>query len=216
LVSASRLPGPPTVGVLAIQGAFREHVAALERVGARPREVRTAEHLEGLEGIVIPGGESTTIGLVGSESGLLAALRERLRDGLPAFGTCAGMIMLARRTTGGGQPLIGGMDIVVRRNAYGRQRASFEATVEVPELGPPGFPAIFIRAPWVERAGPGVDVLAELDGRPVAVRQGGLLATAFHPELTDDVRLHGYFSDTLRTRPRRHERSEGESGVGTQ
>jgi 5'-phosphate synthase pdxT subunit len=205
LVSASRLPGPPTVGVLAIQGAFREHVAALERVGARPREVRTAEHLEGLEGIVIPGGESTTIGLVGSESGLLAALRERLRDGLPAFGTCAGMIMLARRTTGGGQPLIGGMDIVVRRNAYGRQRASFEATVEVPELGPPGFPAIFIRAPWVERAGPGVEVLL-----------GGLLATAFHPELTDDVRLHGYFSDTLRTRPRRHERSEGESGVGTQ
>jgi pyridoxal 5'-phosphate synthase pdxT subunit len=189
----------PTVGVLAVQGAFVEHQAALEAVGAEAVQVRRPEELEGLDGLVIPGGESTTFGLVAERSGLLARLRRAVgEERLPVLGTCAGMIMLARATTGGPQPLVGGLDVVVRRNAFGRQVASFEAELPVPALGPEPLTAVFIRAPWVEEAGPGVEVLAEHAGHPVAVRQGRLMATAFHPELTGDRRLHAWFVGTVR------------------
>jgi 5'-phosphate synthase pdxT subunit len=188
----------PAVGVLAVQGAFVEHEAALAAVGADAREVRRADELEGLDGLVIPGGESTAVGLVAERSGLLPALRRAVADGLPAFGTCAGMIMLARATTGGAQPLLGVMDIVVRRNAWGRQVASFEVDLAVPVLGSEPLPAVFIRAPWIERAGPGVEVLAVHRGHPVAAREGNLLVTAFHPELTEDRRLHAAFVEMVR------------------
>ena len=189
----------PTVGVLAVQGAFVEHQAALEAVGAEAVQVRRPDELEGLDGLVVPGGESTTFGLVAERSGLLERLRRAVdEERLPVLGTCAGMIMLARATTGGPQPLVGGLDVVVRRNAFGRQVASFEAELRVPALGPEPLTAVFIRAPWVEEAGPGVEVLAEHAGHPVAVRQGRLMATAFHPELTGDRRVHGWFVETVR------------------
>jgi 5'-phosphate synthase pdxT subunit len=164
--------GRPRVGVLSVQGAFAEHADMLAATGADPVDVRTPAALEGLDASVLPGGGSTTLGLVSEASGLLPALRDALGDGLPALGTCAGMIMLARGTTGGAQPLVGGMDIVVRRNAFGRQRHSFETALEVPALGPQRVEAVFIRAPWIEEAGPGVEVLAEHAGHPVAAREG--------------------------------------------
>jgi 5'-phosphate synthase pdxT subunit len=190
--------GPPLVGVLAVQGAFAEHERAIETAGGAARAVRVPEELEGIDALIVPGGESTTFGLVASRSGLLDAVRERIADGLPALGTCAGLIMLAGATTGGPQPLLGGLDVVVRRNAFGRQVASFETEVAMPALGPEPMPAVFIRAPWVESAGPGVEVLAEVGGHPVAVRQGNLLAVAFHPELTGDTRLHRLLLDMAR------------------
>lgn len=180
----------PRVGVLAVQGAFAEHAAALRAAGADPVEVRSPGDVAGLDALVLPGGESTTLGLVGGESGLLDAVRRSIAGGMPVLGTCAGMIMLARATTAGGQTLIGGMDIVVRRNAYGRQRSSFEAPVAVPEFGDPPVDAVFIRAPWIEEAGPEVRVLAHHAGRAVAARQGHLLVTAFHPELSGEQRFH--------------------------
>ena len=192
--------GRPQVGVLAVQGAFVEHERALRDVGADTAQVRTPEQLDGLDGLVIPGGESTTFGLVAERSGLLTALREAVRSGLPVFGTCAGMIMLAEATTTGPQPLVGGMDIVVRRNAFGRQVASFEADIPVAGLGEAAVPAVFIRAPWIEDAGDGVEVLATYLGRAVAARQGDLLVMAFHPELTDDRRVHRLFVDMVRAR----------------
>jgi 5'-phosphate synthase pdxT subunit len=189
----------PAVGVLAVQGAFTEHEAALADVGAEARQVRTPEQLEGLDGLVIPGGESTTFGLVAERSGLLPALRRTVVERrLPTLGTCAGMIMLARATTGGPQPLVGGMDTVVRRNAFGRQVASFETELDVPALGPEPLVAVFIRAPWVEEAAAEVEVLARVGGHPVAARQEHLLVTAFHPELTDDRRLHARFLEMVR------------------
>lgn len=189
----------PRVGVLAVQGAVSEHEAALADVGARTSRVRSAHELDGLDGLVIPGGESTTFGLVAGESGLLAAVRARLDAGLPAFGTCAGLIMLADGIAGGGpQPLVGGMDIVVRRNAFGRQRASFEADVAVPAVGDPPMRGIFIRAPWIETAGPSVEVLAEHAGHIVAARDRTRIVCAFHPELTGDRRLHRMFVEGLR------------------
>jgi 5'-phosphate synthase pdxT subunit len=188
----------PLVGVLAVQGAFVEHEAVLHAVGAGTRQVRTPEDLEGLDGLVIPGGESTTFGLVAERSGLLPALRASIGVGLPVFGTCAGMIMLARATTSGAQPLVGGMDTVVRRNAFGRQVASFEAEVTMPVVGGEPVTAVFIRAPWIDEAGPGVEILATCAGRPVAARQGNLVVTAFHPELTDDTRVHALFVDMVR------------------
>jgi 5'-phosphate synthase pdxT subunit len=208
--------GRPKVGVLAVQGAFVEHEQALRDVGADTVQVRTPEQLADLDGLVIPGGESTTFGLVAERSGLLPALREAVSDGLPVFGTCAGLIMLAEATTSGPQPLIGGMDIVVRRNAFGRQVASFEAEVPVADLGGPPVPAVFIRAPWIERAGGGVEVLATCRGRAVAARQGRLLVTAFHPELTEDRRLHALFVDMVRARRDRAGRGEGAVRVRAQ
>jgi pyridoxal 5'-phosphate synthase pdxT subunit len=192
--------GRPRVGVLAVQGAFAEHGEALAAAGADPVEVRVPADLQGLDGLVLPGGESTTLGLIAEGSGLLGALRELIDDGLPVLGTCAGMIVLARATTGGAQPLVGGMDIVVRRNAFGRQVASFEAPVDVPALGPEPVDAVFIRAPWIEEAGPGVEVLARHAGRGVAARQGELMVTAFHPELSGEPRFHEWLVGRARAR----------------
>ncbi|MGQ9803322.1 MAG: pyridoxal 5'-phosphate synthase glutaminase subunit PdxT [Anaerolineae bacterium] len=184
------------IGVLALQGAFIEHKNVLNRLGVQPVEVRLPEHLEGLNGLIIPGGESTTMGLLAQKWGLLEPLRAFARSGRPGWGTCAGMILLAKEIVDGvpGQPILGLMDITVRRNAFGRQVDSFEADLEIPVLGDLPFHAVFIRAPVIERVGASVDVLASLDdGTAVAVRQGNLLATAFHPELTPDDRFHRYF-----------------------
>jgi pyridoxal 5'-phosphate synthase pdxT subunit len=206
--------GRPVVGVLAVQGAFVEHEAALEQAGALGRQVRTPEELHGIEGLVIPGGESTTFGLVAERSGLLTALREVVDSGLPVFGTCAGMIMLARATTSGAQPLVGGLDIVVRRNAFGRQVRSFECDLSMPVLGEPPVPAVFIRAPWIEEAGSGVDILASVEGHGVAAECGPVLVTAFHPELTDDVRLHERFVAKVRAWRASSEAVPTERGTG--
>lgn len=184
------------VGILALQGAFIEHAQMLARIGVQPVEVRLPEHLEGLNGLIIPGGESTTIGLLAQKWGLLEPLRAFARSGRPIWGTCAGMILLAKEIVDGvpGQPILGLMDITVRRNAFGRQVDSFEADLPVPVLGNPPFHAVFIRAPVIERVSASADVLASLDdGTAVAVQQGNLLATAFHPELTRDDRFHRYF-----------------------
>jgi pyridoxal 5'-phosphate synthase pdxT subunit len=178
----------PVVGVLAIQGDFEAHARALRSVGAEPRIVRTAEDLEGLDGIVIPGGESTTMTLGIEREGLAEPLRELVRSGRPTLGTCAGLIMLDRDH-------LGLLDVTARRNAFGRQLHSFEAELDLKELGP--LRAVFIRAPWVEDHGDGVEVLAEVDGHPVAVRQGNILAVAFHPELTDDRALHRWLLDRV-------------------
>ena len=201
----------PRVGILAVQGAISEHEEALAAVGAEPRQVRRPEEMDGLSGLVIPGGESTTFGLVAERSGLLAAVRRAVAGGLPTLGTCAGLIMLARATVGGAQPLVGGMDLVVRRNAFGRQRASFEATLAVPAIGEDPVHGVFIRAPWIESAGPGVELLAHHDGHGVAARQGGLLATAFHPELAGERRFHAWLVE--RARERGDEREHREEGA---
>jgi 5'-phosphate synthase pdxT subunit len=184
------------VGVLALQGAFVEHENALRRLGVEVVEVRLPEHMEGLEGLIIPGGESTTIGRLAQKYGLLDPIRALGAAGKSLWGTCAGMILMAKEVADAvpGQPLLELMDIRVRRNAFGRQVNSFETDLEVPALGKPSFHAVFIRAPIVERVGKRVEVLAQLeDGRAVAVQQGNLLATTFHPELADDDRFHRYF-----------------------
>ena len=175
------------IGVLAIQGDFREHAAVLRRLGAEPVEVRKADELDGLDGLVIPGGESTAIMRLARIYGLEEALR---RFDRPVFGTCAGMILLDRDH-------LGLMDVSVRRNAYGRQVASFEADLEVAGHDEP-VRGVFIRAPRVADAGPGVEVLAELDGEPVLLREGRFLVASFHPELTDDARVHDLFLDMVR------------------
>lgn len=183
-----------TIGVLALQGAFREHGQMLGRLGAEVREVRLPAELGGLDGLVIPGGESTTMGRLMTAFDLLGPLRAFAED-RPVLGTCAGLIMLASRIAEGDQPLLGVMDVAVRRNAFGRQVHSFEAPVEVrlPGWGGGAFPGVFIRAPWVDEHGPGVQPIAWYDGRVVGVRQGHLVGLAFHPELTGDPRLHAYF-----------------------
>ena len=184
------------IGVLAVQGNFREHAAMLCRLGAEVAEVRLPEELEGLDGLVIPGGESTAIGRLVRLYGLEDAIRAFAR---PVFGTCAGMILLACEAVDGapGQPLLGEIDLIVRRNGYGRQVWSFEADVGLAGDEQP-FRGVFIRAPRVEEAGPGVEVLAELDGEPVLLREGRILVAAFHPELTDDGRIHELFLDMMR------------------
>ncbi len=191
------------IGVLALQGAFREHVQMLRSLGAEACEVRQRPELQGLDGLIIPGGESTTIGKIAVEYGLIAPIRELIQAGKPVWGTCAGMIVLAK-DVGRKQPLVGVMDVQVKRNAFGRQVDSFETNLDVPALdklangsGPHPFHAIFIRAPLIDQVGPGVEVLARLEeGTIVAARQGQLLATSFHPELTDDTRFHRYFLET--------------------
>ncbi len=190
----------PLVGVLALQGDVREHVRVLTAVGAQVRPVRAPADLDDLDGIVLPGGESTTIGRLLTLFALLEPLRDRLATGLPAYGSCAGMVLLADAVVDGlpGQPLLGGLDVTVRRNAFGSQVDSFEAELAVDGLRDPVH-GVFIRAPWVERAGPAVEVLARVDGHPVAVRQGLLLATSFHPELTGDPRVHALFVELVRT-----------------
>ena len=182
----------PVIGVLALQGDVREHLRALEEAGATARPVRRLPEIEACDGLVIPGGESTTLWRLATAFELMDPLRKLVACGLPAFGSCAGMIMLADRLVDGveGQQTFGGIDMTVRRNAFGRQVDSFERQVI---LDDEPFRAVFIRAPWVEQAGPGVCVLGEDDGRVIAVRQGALLATAFHPELTPDRRIHELF-----------------------
>jgi 5'-phosphate synthase pdxT subunit len=183
----------PIIGVLALQGAFREHCHALAQLGADPVEVRRRRELEGLDALVIPGGESTTIGKLMVSYHLLDDIHQLGAAGLPIFGTCAGLVMLAKEVCEGDQPLLGLMDIKARRNAFGRQVRSFEVPLEIPTIGADPFHGIFIRAPWIESAGPGVEILAAYDGHPIAARQNNLLVTAFHPELTDDLRLHRMF-----------------------
>ena len=187
----------PAVGVLALQGDVREHVSALGKAGASAVPVKRAADLAGLDGIVLPGGESTTMGKLLTLFDLLEPLRARIADGLPAYGTCAGMILLASEVLDGrhDQKLLGGLDITVRRNAFGSQVHSFEEDLDVAGVGV--VHGIFIRAPWVERAGPAVEVLASVGEHPVAVQQGHLLATSFHPELTGDARMHSYFVSTM-------------------
>jgi 5'-phosphate synthase pdxT subunit len=191
----------PTIGVLALQGDVREHLAALTGAGAQARPVRRAEELAEIDGLVIPGGESTTMSKLAVIFGLLEPLRDRIRGGLPAYGSCAGMIMLADKILGGrdDQETIGGIDMIVRRNAFGRQNESFEAAVDIAGVEGGPVEGVFIRAPWVESTGSGVETLARLaDGTVVAVRQGNLLATSFHPELTGDHRVHRLFTDMVR------------------
>jgi pyridoxal 5'-phosphate synthase pdxT subunit len=187
------------IGVLALQGAFARHVGALRRSGASACEVRTPDDLAGVDALVLPGGESTTISKLLVANGLVEPLRERLADGLPVLGTCAGMILLAAEVLDGrpDQLSFGAIDIAVRRNGYGRQVDSFEADLAVADLGGPPLRAVFIRAPVVERVGEGVEVLARVDDRPVLVRQGPVTVAAFHPELTDDDRLHAAFAHRL-------------------
>ena len=184
------------IGVLALQGAFIEHEKMLTHLGAQPVEVRLPEQLDDLDGLIIPGGESTTIGKLATDFHLMEPLR-RFASARPTWGTCAGLIFLAR-DVGVAQPLLGLMDLQVERNAFGRQVDSFEADLEVPALGEAPFPAVFIRAPLIEDVGPGVEVLARLpDGQVVAARQGHLLVTAFHPELTGDDRFHRLFLEMV-------------------
>jgi 5'-phosphate synthase pdxT subunit len=191
--------GGGRVGVLALQGDVREHIRVLAELGAAPAEVRTPAELAQVDALVLPGGESTTMSLLLESSGLLPSLRQRLHDGMPAFGTCAGMILLAAEVVDGraDQVRLGAIDIGVRRNAFGRQVDSFETDLPVKGLDPP-LHAVFIRAPVVEWVGPGVDVLATVAGtdgisRPVVCQQGTVLVTAFHPELSGDLRLHRAF-----------------------
>lgn len=187
----------PRIGVLALQGAFREHRNALERLGAETVAIRQRKDLDGLDAVVLPGGESTTIGKLLVDLELLSPLTAMLREGMPAFGTCAGLILLARDIEGRDQPRLGVLDVKVRRNAFGRQVDSFETDLSVNGLDPMPFPAVFIRAPVIMEIGEDVQPLAHIleDGeeRPVVVRQGNLLAASFHPELTNDDRLHKYF-----------------------
>lgn len=185
---------PPVVkvGVLALQGAFTAHARCLRALGAEPVEVRTPDELEEVDALVLPGGESTTMSMLLESSGLFDPLAQRLADGLPTLGTCAGMILLGAEILDGrpDQRCFGTVDISVRRNAFGRQVDSFEADLPVEELPGAPFPAVFIRAPFVERAGDDVDVLATVDGHPVLCRQGAVTVAAFHPELSPDLRLH--------------------------
>jgi 5'-phosphate synthase pdxT subunit len=191
----------PRVGVLAVQGAVREHVEALRAVGAEPREVRLPEDFEGLDALILPGGESTTMRRLMDRYGLTEPIRAMARDGAPLLGTCAGMILLAERLTDGESPVLGLLDVEVQRNAYGRQLDSFEADVDFPALGAEPLHGVFIRAPAVSDVGAGVEVLArDPDGRPIAVRQGRVLATTFHPELTADRRLHRLLVELIAAR----------------
>ncbi len=186
----------PTVGVLALQGDFREHLAVLRALGAGARPVRRPEELEGIDGLVIPGGESTVIDKLSRAFGVAEPIKEAIADGMPVYGTCAGLIMLADtvRDRIEGQQSFGGLDVVVRRNAFGTQLDSFETDLDIPELGEQPVHAVFIRAPIVEEVGDKAHALAELeDGRVVAVEQGNLLGTSFHPEVTGDDRFHRYF-----------------------
>ncbi len=196
--------GKPVIGVFALQGNVREHVAMLEQVGVEARPVRRPAELAEVDAMVLPGGESTTMDKLARAFELFEPLQQRIADGMPAFGTCAGMIMLADKITGGidDQETLGGLDVTVRRNAFGRQVDSFEADLEFAAFEAP-YHAVFIRAPWVERVGPEVEVLSTVSsgpatGRIVAVRHDRLLATSFHPELTGDARLHGYFAELVR------------------
>jgi pyridoxal 5'-phosphate synthase pdxT subunit len=188
------------IGVLALQGGFREHLAVLRRLGGEAVEIRLPRQLDSVDALVIPGGESTAIGRLMATSGLIDAVRDFAG---PVFGTCAGMILLAHESVDAvpGQPHLGRIDLVVRRNGYGPQRCSFEADVDLIDERRP-FRGVFIRAPRITASSPGVEVLGDLDGEPVLLRQGKVLVAAFHPELTDDTRIHQRFLQTIREQPR--------------
>jgi pyridoxal 5'-phosphate synthase pdxT subunit len=196
------LQAPPLIGILALQGDVREHVRAVGAAGARATTVRRPDELESVDGLIIPGGESTTLWRLATSFDMMEPLRKMLSAGLPAFGSCAGMIMLADRLVDGvpGQQTFGGIDMAVRRNAFGRQVDSFESDISLTSMAGPPLRAVFIRAPWVEQAGDEVEILGtdERAGRIVAVRQGPLLATSFHPELTGDPRIHELFVDIVK------------------
>ena len=199
------MTSPPRIGVLALQGDVREHESALSAVGAEVKRVRSLVDLASVDALVIPGGESTTMSKLALSDGLMEPLREARRSGMPMYGSCAGMIMLADRVTDArpDQETIGGLDITVRRNAFGRQVDSFETDIGIVGVGNDPVHAVFIRAPWVESAGPEVEVLGTIEngddaGTIVAVRQGLLLATSFHPELTGDHRIHTMFVEIVR------------------
>jgi 5'-phosphate synthase pdxT subunit len=183
----------PTVGVLALQGDVVEHVRALERIGAAAREVKTARDLAAVDALIVPGGESTTVIKLLDRFELAGRIKARVAAGMPFWGTCMGMIVAAHDVADLAQPTLDLIDITVRRNAFGRQIASAEVPLDIPALGDEPFPAIFIRAPWVERVGPGVEVIAERDGHGVFVREKNVIGTSFHPELTGDDRVHRYF-----------------------
>jgi 5'-phosphate synthase pdxT subunit len=185
------------IGVLALQGDVVEHVAALERAGAEAIAVKSPADLARVDALVIPGGESTTVMKLLERFGLTKPIVERVQTGMPLWGTCMGMIVTAHDVADLNQPTLNLIDITVRRNAFGRQNESAEMELPIPALGTAPFPAIFIRAPWIERHGPTVELLAERDGHGVMARQGNVLATAFHPELTRDDRVHRYFLDML-------------------
>lgn len=186
------------IGVLALQGDFAEHIFALQKLGVEAFPIRLQKQLHGLDGLVIPGGESTSIAKLMQTYDLTETIQELVLHGLPVLGTCAGMILLSKNSTQMGLKSIGAIDIEVRRNAFGRQINSFETDLSIPTLGKEPFRAIFIRAPIITKAGPEVDILAQLeDGTNVAARQGNVLVCAFHPELTDDTRFHRYFLEVV-------------------
>ncbi len=185
-----------TVGVLALQGDVREHVNILQSLGADASEVKKPDQLSEIDALILPGGESTTIAKMAVRFGMFDPLRSAIDDGLPVYGTCAGMILLASPISDSDQPVIGALDVVVKRNAFGRQNESFEAPVDVDGLDSP-FDAVFIRAPWIEKVGADVEVLAAIDDHPVMVRQAMILATSFHPELTGDRRIHQMLLDLV-------------------
>ena len=184
------------IGVLALQGDFREHIGATIACGNKATAIRRPDELQGLDGLIFPGGESTTIALLATSYQLFEPIREAIASGLPVYGSCAGMILLADRILDGaaGQKTFGGINMTVRRNAFGRQVESFEAPIDFNDESING---VFIRAPWVEEVGEGVQVLSSVDSHPVAVRQGKLLATSFHPELTQDHAVHRYFFEEI-------------------
>ena len=184
------------VGVLAFQGDVREHMSILESLGADAVSVKRPDQLGEIDALIIPGGESTTIGKMAVRFGMLEPLRESIGHGLPTYGTCAGMILLASALSDGDQPLIGALDVVVKRNAFGRQNDSFEADLDISGLDDP-FHAVFIRAPWIEKVGAEVDVMATINDHPVMVRQDRIMATSFHPELTGDSRIHQVLLDLI-------------------
>jgi len=189
------------IGILSLQGAFAEHIASLQKLGVEASAIRLPRDLEGSDGLIIPGGESTVISQLMLSYGLMEVVRELAQDGFPIFGTCAGLILLAKSTLDLDIETIGAMDVKVRRNAFGRQVDSFETFLSVPVLGEVPFPAVFIRAPTIVETDCGVEILASLpNGTPVAARQGNLLASAFHPELTSDLRFHAYFLDIVSRR----------------
>ncbi len=186
------------IGVLALQGAFAEHIAVLHRLEVEAVPVRLSQELQGLDGLIIPGGESTSISRLMLDYNLMSEIENLTRNGLPIFGTCAGMILLAEKISDFHTEPLGVMAITVRRNAFGRQKDSFETELSIPALGEKPFPGVFIRAPVIEQANGKVEILARLDGgTSVAARQGKLLASVFHPELTDDLRFHQYFLDIV-------------------
>lgn len=188
------------IGILALQGAFREHQKMLELLGAETQLVKLPQHLEGLDGLVVPGGESTTMGKLLREYDLQKPIQNLAKAGMPVFGTCAGMIVMANKIHGADEPHLALMDVEVNRNSFGRQVDSFETDLEMPVIGEQPFPAVFIRAPHVESVGPEVTTLATYNGRVVAAEQGHYLALSFHPELTGDTRIHEHFLNMVKNR----------------